>query len=126
VLLAPLGLLTWQQTRTYANSETLWRTTTARNPNSYLAEYNLGCALLPSGRADEAMFHFQQALQLEPNFADAHNNLGALYAARARFDDAIVEFQQSLRLKPGFQKAQINLEAARAAKANPASTRPPR
>ena len=59
VLLPVLGVLTWQQCRMYADLETLWRTTIARNPNCWMAQGNLGCALVgQKGRLDEAIDSF--------------------------------------------------------------------
>ena len=42
MLLAALCLLTWRQSRMYADIETLWRTTLERNPDCWLAQNDLG------------------------------------------------------------------------------------
>src|SRR5205085_2974027 len=47
------AVLTWEQSRQYANVETVWRTTIARNPNSWMAESNLGLLLSERGDLDE-------------------------------------------------------------------------
>jgi len=60
LLLAGLGALTWRQCGMYRDVETLYRTTLARNPGSWLAEYNLGTTLRAAGRAPEAIPHFEQ------------------------------------------------------------------
>jgi len=46
LLLLTFGVMTWRQCGMYADIETLWRTTIARNPDSWMAHYNLGVALL--------------------------------------------------------------------------------
>ena len=58
-LIFTLGFLTWQQSKTYANLETLWRTTINRNPDSLLAHNNLGVMLSDRGQLDDAIAHFQ-------------------------------------------------------------------
>jgi tetratricopeptide (TPR) repeat protein len=111
-LLAMLGVLTWRQSQTYTDSVTLWRTTLARNPNSYLVQYNLGCALLPAGHGDEAMVHFQKALEICPGFSDAHNNLGNILLQKGHVDEAIAHFQKALEIRPAFADALSNLGGA--------------
>src|SRR5215475_2629994 len=52
LVLGTLGLLTWRQSASYRDSETLWRTTIARNPGCWMAEANLGSELLERGDID--------------------------------------------------------------------------
>ena len=47
------------------------------------AYYNLGVILAGRGRFDEAMAHYRQALEAEPNHADGHNNLASFRRAAA-------------------------------------------
>src|SRR5206468_1115478 len=68
VLVATLACLTWRQSRMYANVETLWRTTIARDPDSWFAHYNLGTYLADNNRIEEAISHFQTALNISPDF----------------------------------------------------------
>ena len=111
-LLATLGVLTWQQSKMFTDSLALWRTTTARNPGSGPAQYNLGCVLLQRGRMDEAKFQFEKALQIQPDFADAHNNLGNLLLERRQVDQAVAHFQKALAIRPRFADAHSNLGGA--------------
>ncbi|HUL73738.1 MAG TPA: glycosyltransferase family 39 protein, partial [Vicinamibacterales bacterium] len=50
-LALPLGVLTWNQCRQYADAETLYRTTLARNPECWMAHVNLGKVLQERARA---------------------------------------------------------------------------
>ena len=76
VLLTVLAILTWCQSRMYADAETLWRTTIDRNPACWLASENLGDGLLKKGRVNEAIAQFQQTLAIKPDDAVAYNNIG--------------------------------------------------
>ena len=51
----------------------------ARNPNSADVQCSLGQALADLARFDEAMPHFQKALQLKPDFVAAYLGLGSTY-----------------------------------------------
>jgi tetratricopeptide (TPR) repeat protein len=109
VVLAILGTLTWQQSRMYENSETLYRTTIARNPTCWMAYNNLGNALAGSGRVPEAIQHYQEALRLRPDYAEAHSNLGFALAGSGRTPEAVQHFQEALRLRPDFAEFHYNL-----------------
>jgi tetratricopeptide (TPR) repeat protein len=111
-LLATLGTLTWKQCHMFTDSLTLWRTTTARNSRSSLAQYNLGCVLLQAGHLEEAMANFQQALQIDPTFADAHSNLGNLLLQKGKVDEAIAHLQKAVEIRPEFAEARSNLGGA--------------
>jgi len=109
VLLLTLGVLTWRQCGMYANVETLWRTTIARNPNSFLARDNLGNIFLQNGRLDEAMEQFQKAREIQPRDALTHNNLGNALLRKGRMDEAMEHFQKAIDIQPGFAQAHNNL-----------------
>ena len=111
-LLLTLGTLTWRQVGMYADLETLWRTTLARNPACWMAHGNLGDVLLRRGRTDEAFAHFQRAVQLNPNYEEGHYNLGTALLEKGRVDEAIVEFQQALAIRADYAQARNNLGKA--------------
>lgn len=112
-LAALLAILTSRQSIMYKDSETLFRTTLARNPNSWMAHNNLGFALLgdPS-RAAESVAHLQEALRLNPRSAEAHNNLGLQMAQTRHFPEAIAQFKEAIRIEPGMAVAHYNLATA--------------
>ena len=72
----------------YDDAETLWGTTIARNPASWLAHNNLGNALFRAGQVGEALAQFQAALALQPDFAPAHNGLGNALLRKERAEEA--------------------------------------
>jgi Flp pilus assembly protein TadD len=47
-------------------------------PNNALALKNLGMALLPLGKTNEAVSHFRKALRLDPNLVQARQQLELL------------------------------------------------
>ena len=107
VLLLILGILTWRQCQTYADAETLWRTTIDRNPASWLARVNLGNILFDQGRNAKGMIQFQQALRDGPDSPEAQNDVG--FALLGQAAEAASCFQEAIRLSPDFTEAQINL-----------------
>ncbi len=77
-----------------------------------LAHNNLGIALAARGRIDEAMAHYQKALEIKPDYAEAHNNLGVALAGRGRIDEAIAHYRKALEIKPDYAEAHNNLGVA--------------
>jgi tetratricopeptide (TPR) repeat protein len=52
------------------------------------------------GRADEAIVHYQRALQLRPAVALVHLNFGLTLAGQGKFDEATAHFAEAIRLRP--------------------------
>ncbi len=102
----------WRQTGYWHDSEALWTHTLACGPQYATAHSNLGLALAGGGRIDEAIAHFQKALEIEPDDAETHNNLGVILARRGRIDEAIAHCQKALEIKPDNADAQNNLGIA--------------
>lgn len=108
-LIMGLSALTWCQSRTYRDPETLWRGTLANNPGSWTAHYNLGSTLAARGEYQGALHEYEAAAQMDPNPAYAHFSLGNFQTARGNLDDAVREYTEVLSLKPNFTKVHNNL-----------------
>jgi protein O-mannosyl-transferase len=104
-----LGTLTWRQCGMYASLETLWRTTIARNPGSWMAHFNLGSTLLARGEVDEAIAYYRQTLELKPDYAPADHGLGIARAQKGELDAAIADYQRALKIDPGYADAHNDL-----------------
>ena len=114
-LVVLLGALTWQQAGIYRDLETLWRDTLAKNPDCWLAHNNLGLLLRNQGRIEEAMKHYHQAIQINPNYAESLNNLGVALADKGWFDEAIENYRKAIQINPNYADALSNLGVALAA-----------
>lgn len=105
-------LLTWQQSRLYADGITLFQATVRENPDSWLVHNNLGVALAEAGRLQEAIDHYEQAVKLNADYAEAQVNMGHALYDSGRFPEAIERYEQVLRLHPDIADAHNNLGAA--------------
>jgi tetratricopeptide (TPR) repeat protein len=103
------GLRTRSLTPVWRNEETLWRAVLVRFPDSAEMHCNLGNALQRTGKIEEAIAHFEQALRITPGFAGAHYNLGNVFLQEGKLSDAIGHYEQALRVNPDFANAHYNL-----------------
>jgi tetratricopeptide (TPR) repeat protein len=109
VFLVVLAFLTWKQAGIYRSLETLWSDTVAKNPESWMAQNNLGIVLQRNGQNDEAIDHFQKALQLDPNKFEIQNNLGYLLSVGGRLREAFPHLEKALEINPNYAEAHYNL-----------------
>ncbi|MGA3179360.1 MAG: tetratricopeptide repeat protein [Verrucomicrobiota bacterium] len=111
-LLAALGALTWRQCGLYADAETLWRTTLARNPGCWMAYDNLGVTLFKKGHPEEALAQYRKAFEINPADKDLRNNMGAALFQTGQKEEAIAQYRQALELDPNNAEARNNLAVA--------------
>jgi protein O-mannosyl-transferase len=108
-VVAVLMFCAWKQTGYWKDRETLWTHTLACTTGNDTAHNNLGYVLFQKGRVDEAIDHFRQTLQVDPNYKDAHYNLANALLQKGNVDEAIVQYREALQLKPDHAQALINL-----------------
>ena len=65
-----------------------------------------------TGKIEEAIAHYEQALRIKPDDAEAHNNLAVALLQTGRINEAIAQFEQALQLKPDYAEAHVNLAVA--------------
>ncbi len=91
-----LAALTLDQSRIYEGLVPLWTDTLRKNPDCWMAHYNLGKIRAASDRLDDAEEHFKAAIAVKGNLVDAHSELGSLRVRQNRHDEAIRHFHDAL------------------------------
>jgi tetratricopeptide (TPR) repeat protein len=107
-----LGTRTIERNRDYASDLSIWGTVVDRWPINARGHEALGVALATRGRIPEAIAQFQEALRLQPDYANAHQNLGNTFMITRRLPEAIAQFEEALRLFPDYTQAHVNLGSA--------------
>jgi tetratricopeptide (TPR) repeat protein len=110
--LAALGVLTWQQSRLYVDASTLYTETLRRNPDCWMAAYNLGNLRLKQGELAAAVEFFDWTIALRPDDADAFTNRGAALRRLGRPEEAIASYREALRRAPDSFSAHYDLGGA--------------
>jgi tetratricopeptide (TPR) repeat protein len=114
-----LFVLTWRQNQTYRDLETLYRTTLEENPDSWVAQGNLGSLLAGTGRLQEAIPHFVAALRIKPDYPQARVSLGSALATTGHLPEALAQFEEAVRIRPNFAEGRYNLGLALSAMGRP-------
>lgn len=115
-ILACLGVLTFRQSGTYRDLETLWRATIAKDPGSWMAYNNLGVVQFEKGETDDAIEKYRHSLELHPDYPEALYNLGSALLQKGDIDQAINLCEDALKLQPTDADAHVVLGNALMAK----------
>jgi tetratricopeptide (TPR) repeat protein len=123
-----IGALAWQariQTSYWSSTESLWTHALEVTKDNDVAHYNVAVYLLRRGRLDEAISHYEKALNIRPgnrethyhlSVALLHTSLGNALAEKGRLDEAIAHYRQAIELRDDFADAHSNLAALLARK----------
>jgi Flp pilus assembly protein TadD len=112
LVVAALGAGSWQQTRVWRDSETLWRWGLEADPRCAICANNLAVLFINTGnpaRLREGEQLARRALAINPRYDSAYNSLGAILAQRHEDREAEAAFRQAMRLAPDRVAASVNL-----------------
>ncbi len=98
IVLGIFSLFTFDQLRYWQSPVDLWAHAVDVTKDNFLAEENLGAALLASDRYAEALPHFQRAVKLRPSDPGPHLNLGGDLALSDRPREAVLEYEAAIPL----------------------------
>jgi protein O-mannosyl-transferase len=97
VLLA-LGFATNRQLSYWSSNYDLWTHALAVTDRNFIAQNNLGGALLLLGKPDEAYSHFQAAAEINPNDPMSRSNLGAYLQEHGKLSEAMAQYDRTISL----------------------------
>lgn len=100
LLLLILAVLTWNQSHVWRTSESLWRYALAVNPRSTRVLVYLGNVLKGQNALPEAADLYEEALRMDPDYADAEYNLAQTLAQLNRLDAAIDRLRRYMDKQP--------------------------
>jgi tetratricopeptide (TPR) repeat protein len=89
-----MGTATRRQLSYWQSSEGLWRHALEVTDRNFIAQDNLGGALLVEGKSDEAFSHFFVASQINPRDPMSRGNIGAYRLEKEEFGPAIDELKK--------------------------------
>ncbi len=114
-VLALFSLWTYERNAVFRDQIALWGDCVAKSPEKPRPHNNLGIFLKRNGRIDEAIAHFQKALELKRDYASPHINLAGAYGRQGKHEKALVHFDEALRLRPNVPETHYGMGNALAA-----------
>lgn len=124
VVIAVLGVATWQRNQVWRSEVSLWEDTVRKSPGKARPLYNLGTYLGDNGRPEEALQVLTRVVALDPRHADAWHNLGRAYLLLGRTGEAVPALRRAVQLKPKMDLAVLNLSSALLRAGNPSEAIP--
>ena len=120
VLFGLLALGSETYAESFVGPEALWSYILEHNPDSWLAQNNLGVVYLEIADAekapaqkqedmDQAILQFLTALRINPGSVDAHTDLGFAYELTNRPQDALAQYEATLRINPHYGITQFHI-----------------
>jgi tetratricopeptide (TPR) repeat protein len=108
--LIALSTVAYRQVGYWQDNVTLWSHALQVTNRNWLAENNLGRALLVEGRADEAIPHFFKAAEIYPADPISNMNIGTYEQQRGNFQAAIERYQKVVGVtrNPELKAAALN------------------
>ncbi len=97
VLLA-LSFVTNRQLGYWSSNYDLWSHALAVTDRNFVAQDNLGGALLMLGKPDDAYSHFQAAAEINPRDPMSHSNLGAYLQEHGKVPEAMEQYDRTISL----------------------------
>jgi protein O-mannosyl-transferase len=96
--LLALSFTAHQQLGYWSSNYDLWTHALAVTDRNFIAQNNLGGALLLLDRPDEAYSHFQAAAEINPNDPMSRSNLGAYLQEHGKLSEAMEQYARTISL----------------------------
>lgn len=96
-----LGAVTVQRNDVYRSGITIWQDTVRKRPENARAWCSLGQQYYQAGRLPEAVEHYNEAIKLNPRYAEAYLNRAISLDALHRDEPAMADFNTAIDLDPG-------------------------
>ena len=93
-----LALTTHRQIGYWQSNYDLWSHALAVTENNFVAEDNLGGALILEDKEDEAHPHFEAAARINPRDPMSHSNLGIYLQNHNRMREAVTQYETAVEL----------------------------
>lgn len=108
-VLVALGVASVRQRALWRDTDAFFRYVLKRAPDSYLAHYSHGQALLEQGRLEEAAAAYRAAVGHKPDYANGHFMCGWTLARLKQYGPAEQHLAAALAIKPDYAAAHNEL-----------------
>lgn len=96
----------------WRDSEALCRRAITVTKDNAVMHNNLANVLRKQGKIQEAIGHYQKALEIRPRYVRAHSNLGAALNQDGKSAEAMDHYRQAIEIRPFYADAHCNMAIA--------------
>ncbi|MFW5731265.1 MAG: tetratricopeptide repeat protein [Desulfonatronovibrionaceae bacterium] len=114
-LVLAFGAASYARNSVWQSELSIWQDSVSKNSDNHRAHTSLALVLEETGRRQQALKHYNRALEINPDYGFAHLNLGALLAESGQAVRAEKHFRQALEELPNNPGILSNLGASLAA-----------
>lgn len=98
----------YHQSDVWTTNERLFSYILRKNPNSFMAENNLGIVSARKGDDAVALKHFERSYEINPRDASAAKNMGITLTKLGRIEEAAIHYRKLLDRDPGLVAIHID------------------
>jgi Tfp pilus assembly protein PilF len=113
VVIILLGMVSYRQAAVWENGISLFEHALGHTEGNFVAHNNLGAELYRQERYEEALFHFHEAVRINPNYFFAYNNIGIDSLKHEHLEEAEKWFAKALAVNPRFADGQKQMAATK-------------
>ncbi|WP_299441807.1 tetratricopeptide repeat protein [uncultured Aquimarina sp.] len=107
-LLLVLGVITFQYSKVFKNTETLWIHVIDKYPENFLAYMNITNHKISQKKFDEALIYANKAITLKPESYALYYNRGFVNEVMKKNELAIKDYSKSINMYPKYYSAYTN------------------
>ena len=111
-LVMVFGTVVHQRNFVWKDDFSLWSDVVEKSPNKARPHDYMGIAKYKSGLINDAIKHYNLAINIDPEYPYPYINLGICYFDKRDVDGAIAQFSRAIQLSPSNADAHYNLGIA--------------
>ncbi len=105
----PLGVATYSRNMVWSTPELFWGDCAKKAPGKARTHNNYGVALCEAGKFEQAIHHYQKAIDLDAFYQDPCSNIAVAYTMLGKIDLAIAALEQAIKIYPNYPEAYNNM-----------------
>jgi Tfp pilus assembly protein PilF len=113
VIIISLAMVSHRQVVIWGNGISLFDHALEHTEGNFVAHNNLGAELYRQERSANALFHFHEAVRINPNYFLAYNNIGIDFLSHEKLEDAETWFAKALAINPIFADGHKKMAATK-------------
>ena len=102
LFLISMSVLSWNQCRYWKDSVKLFSHALRVTKNNTMMHNLLGYSLFEKGKIDRAMYHYNKAILIAPDYIYAYLNRADAYARQGKYQSAVNDYNKAVALGPDF------------------------